>query len=110
MEDINTTRGCIATSILKIAENLRMLSENLEAAVIAEARSEEPDNTPIPSQSPTPELQPVTLEQVRAVLAEKSQDGKIAEVRALISKYGAKKLSEVDPTHYAALLADSEEL
>ncbi len=54
--------------------------------------------------------QSISLEQVRAVLAEKSQDGFTAEVRAMLEKYGAKRLSEIDPANYSALLADAEEL
>jgi len=53
---------------------------------------------------------PVTLEQVRAVLAEKSRDGYTTEVRALLEKHGAAKLSEIDPGEYAALLAEAEVL
>ena len=52
----------------------------------------------------------VTLEQVRAVLTEKSRSGYTAQVRELLSKYGATKLSDVDPSAYAALLADAEVL
>lgn len=51
---------------------------------------------------------PLTLEQVRAVLAEKSRSGHTAEIRALLQKYGAAKLSLVDPAHYKALLAEAE--
>jgi len=50
------------------------------------------------------------LEQVRAVLADKSQDGFTAEVRALLEKHGAKRLSEIDPANYQALLSDTEAL
>ena len=57
-----------------------------------------------------PEKKPLTLEEVRAVLAEKSRAGHTAEVKALINKHGADKLSEVDPSEYAALLADVEVL
>lgn len=52
-----------------------------------------------------PELK---LEDVRAVLAEKSRAGHTAEVRALLQKYGAAKLSEIDPANYEALLQDAE--
>lgn len=52
----------------------------------------------------------LTLEQVRAVLAEKSRKGHTAEIRALLQKYGASKLSGVDPANYKALLADAEVL
>ena len=48
--------------------------------------------------------------EVRAVLAEKSRSGYTAQVRALLEKHGAAKLSEVDPVEYPALLEDAEEL
>ena len=53
------------------------------------------------------ELTP-TLETVRAVLAEKSRTGHTAEVRSLLEKYGATKLSQIDPANFKALLADAE--
>lgn len=53
---------------------------------------------------------PLTLEQVRAVLAEKSRNGHTAEIRTLLRKYGAAKLSLVDPAHYKNLLRDAEVL
>lgn len=53
---------------------------------------------------------PVTLEAVRAVLADKSRSGLTDQVRALIEKYGASKLSEVNPENYEALMADAEAL
>lgn len=52
----------------------------------------------------------VTLEQVRAVLAEKSRNGLTAEVRDLLEKHGATKLSEINPEEYPELLADAEGL
>jgi len=50
----------------------------------------------------------ITLEQVRAVLADKSRAGHTAEVKALLVKHGAPKLSQIDPTEYEALLKDAE--
>ena len=52
----------------------------------------------------------LTLEEVRAVLAEKSRAGHTAAIRTSLQKYEAKKLSGVDPKHYEALLKDAEEL
>lgn len=52
----------------------------------------------------------LTLEQVRAVLADKARQGHNAEIRTLLQKYGAAKLSEIDPAHYKALLTDAEVL
>jgi len=57
-----------------------------------------------------PEEKPLTLEEVRAVLAEKSRTGHTEEVRELLNKHGADKLSEIDPAEYAALLAEAEVL
>ena len=58
-----------------------------------------------------PMTEPVlTLEEVRAVLAEKSRKGHTAEIRSLLQKYGADKLSKIDPANYKALLADAEVL
>ena len=52
----------------------------------------------------------LTLEQVRAILADKSRLGFTAQIRALLQKYGAPKLSGIDPAHYKALVADAEVL
>ena len=58
----------------------------------------------VPESEPAP-----TLEDVRAVLAEASRNGHTAEIRALLEKYGAAKLSAIDPSHYVELLKDAEE-
>jgi len=57
-----------------------------------------------------PEEKVLTLEEVRAVLAEKSRSGHTEEVRALLNKHSADKLSEIDPAEYPALLAEAEVL
>ena len=57
---------------------------------------------------PTPKT--ITLEDVRGVLAEKSSNGYTAEVRALLQKHGADRLSEIDPDKYDALLSEAEVL
>ena len=54
------------------------------------------------SEEPTPP----SLEDVRHKLILAAQAGFSAEVKALITKYGADRLSAVDPSHYAALLAE----
>lgn len=63
-----------------------------------------------PATEETPAEPPLALEQVRAVLAEKSRAGHTAEIRALLKKYGADRLSAIDSADYKALLADAEEL
>lgn len=51
-----------------------------------------------------------TLEDVRAVLAEKSRGGKTQEVRAILKEFGADKLSDVPSEKYIELLQKAEEL
>ena len=63
-----------------------------------------------PETSVQPASKPLTLEDVRAVLAEKSRNGHTAKIRELLEKHGAAKLSEIDPQKYAALLAEAEVL
>jgi len=56
------------------------------------------------------EVKVLTLEDVRAVCADKSRKGFTAEVKAVLTKHGAGKLSEVDPAEFKALLAEVEVL
>ena len=68
-----------------------------------------------PAEEPKPEPQPkeekpLILEDVRAMCADKSRKGFTAEVKAILTKHGADKLSEVDPAEYKALLAEVEVL
>ena len=83
------------------------------AAVISDAAnllSEKFSGDEAPEE-PTPVKEPpLTLEAVRAVLADKSRSGFTAQIRSLLQKYGTDKLSGVDPANYKALLADAEEL
>ena len=52
----------------------------------------------------------ISLEDVRAVLAIKSRDGKTLEVRKLINTYGVTKLSDVPEEKYRELLKKVEAL
>ena len=56
------------------------------------------------------EKKPLTLEEVRAVLANKSKDGFTEQIRELLKKYGSDRLSGINPTNYQALLEDVEGL
>lgn len=98
--------------LLDVVENLRSLADSVQAVADAMAQSGTPSEVP-PAEKPkaaVPEEQTVSLEQVRAVLAEKSHDGKTEAVRQLLQKYGASKLSAIDAKYYPALLKDAEVL
>ena len=57
-----------------------------------------------------PEKKEISIEEVRAVLAAKTQARKRREVKELLLKYDSGKLSGVKPEIYAALMADAEAL
>ena len=119
--------------LLDVVQDMRSLADSLQAVADAVADSgaaeaelttaKEPEkagkagktatkNTAKKEEKPAAkqEEKPLTLEEVRAVLAEKSRAGHTEEVRELLKKHGADKLSEIDPVEYPALLADAEVL
>lgn len=90
-----------------IAASINDIANWLTGAFNADTEPEA-DAAPAPT---TKEPEPVlAFEDVRAILADKSREGFTAQIRDLLQKYGAKKLSEVDPAHYKALIADVEGL
>lgn len=96
--------------LLDVVTDLRKLADGLQALANTLIDSEpEPSRTESVTEQ-VPAIKEVALEQVRKVLAEKSMDGFTAEVRALLEKHGAPRLSEIDPANYAAILADAEKL
>ncbi len=89
-------------ALIKISENLVKMQENAdmpEKESATEAANEEKD---------TAEKKLPAMEDVRAVLAEKSRKGFTSQVKDLLKKYGANRLSEINPEKYEALLADAE--
>ena len=110
--------------LLDVVSDLRSLADSLQAVAdaVAQGGQEQPDQTTEekPAQEPEKktaakkeekaEPKPLTLEQVRAALAEKSRAGHTSEVKALLIKHGADKLSDIDPAEYPALLAEAEVL
>ena len=60
---------------------------------------------------PTQEIeQKYTLEEVRAILSEKSKDGFRDQVRELIAKRGVSNLTKMNPSDYPALVKEVEGL
>ena len=95
-------------------EELRSAAAAINEAAnwLAEQFGGTADSTPVekPAAPAAPAKTALTLEEVRAVLADKSRAGHTAEIRELLKKYGASKLSLVDPKHYEALLREVEVL
>ncbi|MEC1370664.1 hypothetical protein P9D17_08855 [Bacillus velezensis] len=74
-----------------------------------EAAKPEPESEPAPK-ADKEETQAIDITLVRQKLAEKSQEGKQAEIKKLFANYGAKKLTEIPKEHYAELLEKAEQL
>ena len=87
------------------AEVKEFAVDRMQTAVVS-TKKKEPDES---ADQEEPE-KPISIEQIRAVLAEKSQSGKQPEVKALITKYGAKKLTDIDPASYRELHKEAEVL
>ena len=98
--------------LLDVVDTIRSLADSLQAIAEAMAGNEPAETAPdaLSLAQPKPTKKPVSLEQVRAALAEKSQAGFTAEIRGLLEKHGAPKLSQIDPANFADLLTDAEEL
>ena len=58
---------------------------------------------PQPAEKVNAQKQP-TMEEVRAILAEISRNGKTEDMKALLHKFGATRLSEIKPEDYTALI------
>ena len=82
----------------------------IDVAEILKELFDSTDDAIAPAPEPAPETKPITLAEVRAILAQKSVDGHTAEIQALIRKYGADKLSQVEPARYASQMAEAEAL
>ena len=98
-------------SLVCIAEELaEVLSGSGEKKEAGEKQGKkEPAGKASGQEEQEPEKQ-YSLTEVRALLAEKSRAGFTAQVRELLAKHGADKLSGIDPSEYAALVADVEVL
>ena len=91
------TRACIA-------EAMTILTTATDALAALQARWEQQDAAkPVP----IPQSKMLTLVEVRSVLADKSRDGHTDRIRTLLEKYGAPKLSEIDPKWYRDLLDEA---
>lgn len=109
--------------LLDVVNDMRSLADSIQAvcdaiasdgpADMSQAETSAATSTEPPQKAAKvkAEKQPeITLEQVRGILADKSRSGMTAEVRAIIQKYGADRLSGIDPKDYPAVLADAEVL
>ena len=102
----------VVQGLLKVVEDIRSLADSVQSVctVITDCVSVQEEVPKLPDKAEEQKEPEITLEQVRAVLGEKSKAGHTDEVRELLEKYGADRLSNVDPKNYAAIIKDAEVL
>ena len=103
----------MGSELLKIAEGFSIVAEGLRGLAKAEGDSKTAEKDTGRTQKVQPEAQqeqPATREGVRALMAQKTQEGKSKEVKELLQKFGAAKLSAVNPEDYPALIQEAQVL
>lgn len=91
---------------MEIKEDAENLASSIDVLLTAlESDEELPKEEKVKQEEKTYEI-----EDVRKILADKSRLGHTAKIRELLEKYGAKKLSEIEPSNYKGLVADVEKL
>ena len=96
----------IAAAIRRIGEEIIALADYLAVYVM----EENAEGAMPPAAEEQPAAPAIKLEEVRTVLAEISRSGKTAQMKELLGRFGAGKLSDVKPEDYAALLAAAKEV
>lgn len=121
--------GTCSENLIGISENLISISEKVSviSKIIVEIMSEfqkETDKPAIESkvkkaapkqieaktESVKEETKEYTFTEVRTILAEKSRAGHTAAIKKILVNHGAEKLSEIDASEYAAIVAEVEVL
>lgn len=109
----------MGSELLRIAEGFSIVAEGLRGLAKAEGGTKEKavkaqkQDAAKAQQESVAEVQqesPATLEGIRALMAQKTQEGKSKEIKELLQKYGAAKLSAVKPEDYPALMQEAQVL
>lgn len=82
-------------SVIAMETILNAIKENNEAKTAQEPKKEEA-------------LKAYTFTEVRGIMAKLSSQGKKAEAKALLTKFGAARLSDVKESDYGALVQEAQ--
>ena len=97
-----TDKAVLSEGLRKLSALAAEIADQLDG--VTEKREE-----PAPAPAVEEPKKAVTLEGVRAILADKSRTGFRAEVKALLTEFGAEKLSDItDPDTLTALAKKAE--
>lgn len=116
----------MSSELLKMADGFAMVAESIRAMAALQMQGTEAEDKKKKEETDTEKSgksakadekdtmdsgkKEVTVEDIRAVLAQKSQDGKSKEIKELLGKFGAVKLSAVKPEDFPVLLQEAQVL
>ena len=111
---------------LEVVENMRNLASSIEYLVQAMERNElaiepnekvqpvkaegKPESPEVPVTEAAPKETIPTLEEVRALMAAKNREGHREAVKTILNKYGAQKLTALDPSYYKQVMQEVGDL
>ena len=104
MSNLDLVLDEMITAGQKMIEAATALKEMFSETAVPEKATE----APVKEVAPEPEIKKYTFQEIRGVMASLSGKGKKAEAKALLTKYGASRLSEVKEADYAALVAEAK--
>jgi hypothetical protein len=107
MNTLAAALGDKSTEALIREQKWNATKEETFPAETENKKPQHPDEDPKP-ETETTTTQAIKLETVRAKLAALSQAGKQKEVKALLTDFGAKKLSAIPADKYAEVLKKAE--
>ena len=96
--------------IADIVEKMCSLSESIRGLAELLMQEAQDDRSEEPQPEEVKPARKVEFSELRALLARKSHEGYTAEIRELLKKYGAAKLSDIKEENYVALFDEAEVL
>lgn len=99
----------IIVNIIGISNNLEALAQVLNESILPISEETKTVEKEL-SKDEAPKPKHPTLEEVREAMAQKNREGHREEVKAVLLKYGAKKLTSLDEKHYADVLKEVGEI
>ena len=90
---------------LDVVQDLRSLADSIEvlANAIVDGTPEQPADTTTPTVQTAPSEKPLSLVELRAYVAERSTPENRPKIKALLTKHGVAKLTELPEGQYEAL-------
>ena len=90
--------------LMEIAAEMDALSASVKK--LMELETQVPEEKTEVKAEPKTEEKKYTKADVRKALAQKSNEGQAAEVRALLQKHGASRLSDIPESEYEAIMTE----